>query len=269
MVWRQAGLDPRVPAVLARAADSSVPRSFPFHLLLLPWRVLQGVLGRSAVVRGRRAAQALLGRAVIPADSAERSSVFPLHRVHLPVPAVVRRVAGDALARWRRRDKVRHRSRHDPPRGQRRAPQLLHARLPRDAAHRRRLPRRRLQARRVRHGLCMLDRAQLQAPALRVVEPVHGGLLRFVRPTLLHGDLDRLQDPLMPTASTYTYDVLVIGAGGAGLRAAIEAPNSGVSVGPIGKSLLAQAPTVMAEGGMAGALAKHDAPRNWEAASAD
>jgi len=41
----------------------------------------------------------LLGRAVIPADSAERSSVFPLHRVHLPVPAVVRRVAGDALAR--------------------------------------------------------------------------------------------------------------------------------------------------------------------------
>ena len=53
---------------------------------------------------------------------------------------------------------------------------------------------------------------------------------------------------------TFEYDVLVIGAGGAGLRAAIEASAAGVSVGLICKSLLGQAHTVMAEGGMAAAM---------------
>ena len=53
---------------------------------------------------------------------------------------------------------------------------------------------------------------------------------------------------------SYSYDVLIIGAGGAGLRAAIEAAASGVSVGLICKSLLGKAHTVMAEGGMAAAI---------------
>ena len=57
---------------------------------------------------------------------------------------------------------------------------------------------------------------------------------------------------------TYNYDVLVIGAGGAGLRAAIEASASGVSVGLICKSLLGKAHTVMAEGGVAAALSNVD-----------
>ncbi|HXD15581.1 MAG TPA: fumarate reductase/succinate dehydrogenase flavoprotein subunit [Vicinamibacterales bacterium] len=73
----------------------------------------------------------------------------------------------------------------------------------------------------------------------------------------------------MPTASTYTYDVLVIGAGGAGLRAAIEAANAGVSVGLICKSLLGKAHTVMAEGGMAAALANNDDRDNWKVHFAD
>ena len=47
----------------------------------------------------------------------------------------------------------------------------------------------------------------------------------------------------------YEHDVLVIGAGGAGLRAAIEASAAGVSVGLVCKSLLGKAHTVMAEGG--------------------
>src|SRR6187397_2885817 len=51
----------------------------------------------------------------------------------------------------------------------------------------------------------------------------------------------------MAAHATYSYDVLVIGAGGAGLRAAIEAANAGVSVGLICKSLLGKAHTVMAE----------------------
>ena len=63
---------------------------------------------------------------------------------------------------------------------------------------------------------------------------------------------------------TFKHDVLVIGAGGAGLRAAIEASAAGVSVGLICKSLLGKAHTVMAEGGMAAALANVDDRDNWK-----
>ena len=69
--------------------------------------------------------------------------------------------------------------------------------------------------------------------------------------------------------ATYTYDVLVVGAGGAGLRAAIEAANSGVSVGLICKSLLGKAHTVMAEGGMAAAMAHNDDRDSWKVHFAD
>ena len=64
---------------------------------------------------------------------------------------------------------------------------------------------------------------------------------------------------------TKTYDVLVIGEGGAGLRASIEASAQGVSVALVTKSLLGKAHTVMAEGGMAAALANVDALDGWEA----
>lgn len=62
---------------------------------------------------------------------------------------------------------------------------------------------------------------------------------------------------------THEHDVLVIGAGGAGLRAAIEASAAGVSVGLVCKSLLGKAHTVMAEGGIAAALANVDERDNW------
>jgi succinate dehydrogenase / fumarate reductase flavoprotein subunit len=62
----------------------------------------------------------------------------------------------------------------------------------------------------------------------------------------------------------HEHDVLVIGAGGAGLRAAIEAAGSGVSVGLVCKSLLGKAHTVMAEGGVAAALANVDPKDGWE-----
>jgi succinate dehydrogenase / fumarate reductase flavoprotein subunit len=72
----------------------------------------------------------------------------------------------------------------------------------------------------------------------------------------------------MPATSdsfpTHEYDVLVIGAGGAGLRAAIEASAAGVSVGLVCKSLLGKAHTVMAEGGIAAALANVDERDNWK-----
>jgi succinate dehydrogenase flavoprotein subunit len=73
----------------------------------------------------------------------------------------------------------------------------------------------------------------------------------------------------MSTYATYNYDVLVIGAGGAGLRAAIEAANAGVSVGLICKSLLGKAHTVMAEGGMAAAMANNDDRDSWRVHFAD
>lgn len=63
---------------------------------------------------------------------------------------------------------------------------------------------------------------------------------------------------------TFEHDVIVIGAGGAGLRAAIEASGAGVSVGLICKSLLGKAHTVMAEGGMAAAMGHNDDRDNWK-----
>jgi succinate dehydrogenase / fumarate reductase flavoprotein subunit len=73
----------------------------------------------------------------------------------------------------------------------------------------------------------------------------------------------------MMVHETHEYDVLVIGAGGAGLRAAIEASAAGASVGLICKSLLGKAHTVMAEGGVAAALANVDDRDNWKVHFAD
>src|SRR5499426_4113879 len=64
---------------------------------------------------------------------------------------------------------------------------------------------------------------------------------------------------------THEHDVIVIGAGGAGLRAAIEASAAGASVGLVTKSLLGKAHTVMAEGGVAAALAHVDPKDSWKA----
>ena len=73
----------------------------------------------------------------------------------------------------------------------------------------------------------------------------------------------------MPDYQTTEHDVLVIGAGGAGLRAAIEASAAGVSVGLVCKSLLGKAHTVMAEGGIAAALGNVDDRDNWKVHFAD
>src|SRR6058998_1167467 len=68
----------------------------------------------------------------------------------------------------------------------------------------------------------------------------------------------------MDKFETHDHDVLVIGAGGAGLRAAIEAAAQGASVGLVCKSLLGKAHTVMAEGGVAAALANTDPRDSWK-----
>jgi succinate dehydrogenase / fumarate reductase flavoprotein subunit len=83
------------------------------------------------------------------------------------------------------------------------------------------------------------------------------------------GRLGGLANILMSDFETYEHDVLIIGAGGAGLRAAIAASAEGVSVGLVCKSLLGKAHTVMAEGGMAAAIGNVDDRDNWRVHFAD
>jgi len=73
----------------------------------------------------------------------------------------------------------------------------------------------------------------------------------------------------MPELPTHEFDVLVIGAGGAGLRAAIEASALGAKTALVCKSLLGKAHTVMAEGGMAAAMAHNDDRDSWRVHFAD
>ena len=68
----------------------------------------------------------------------------------------------------------------------------------------------------------------------------------------------------MDAVARHEYDVLVIGAGGAGLRAAIETSVAGARTALVSKSLLGKAHTVMAEGGVAAALANVDEEDSWE-----
>jgi succinate dehydrogenase / fumarate reductase flavoprotein subunit len=68
----------------------------------------------------------------------------------------------------------------------------------------------------------------------------------------------------MESYETVEHDVLIIGAGGAGLRAAIAVAEAGLSAGVVCKSLLGKAHTVMAEGGIAGALGNLDKKDNWQ-----
>jgi succinate dehydrogenase / fumarate reductase flavoprotein subunit len=86
---------------------------------------------------------------------------------------------------------------------------------------------------------------------------------------VLDGHLERLENSLVSEYVTHEYDVLVIGAGGAGLRAAAEASAGGAKVAVITKSLLGKAHTVMAEGGIAAALANVDERDSWRVHFAD
>jgi succinate dehydrogenase / fumarate reductase flavoprotein subunit len=86
---------------------------------------------------------------------------------------------------------------------------------------------------------------------------------------VLDGHLERLEDFLVAEYVTHEHDMLVIGAGGAGLRAVAEAAAAGAKVAVVTKSLLGKAHTVMAEGGIAAALANVDDRDNWRVHFAD
>ncbi|MBI2684717.1 MAG: fumarate reductase/succinate dehydrogenase flavoprotein subunit [Acidobacteria bacterium] len=73
----------------------------------------------------------------------------------------------------------------------------------------------------------------------------------------------------MTEYQTLEHDVLIIGAGGAGLSAAVKASAAGVKVGVVSKSLLGKAHTVMAEGGVAAAMGNVDSRDSWRVHFAD
>ena len=110
--------------------------------------------------------------------------------------------------------------------------------------------------------------------ALGLGEPRLGRGRRPVHPPARPRGPDRPGDPLLAAGrnrprmadqfETHVHDVLVIGAGGAGLRAAIEAKTAGADVGLVCKSLLGKAHTVMAEGGVAAALGNVAAADSWQ-----
>ena len=80
-------------------------------------------------------------------------------------------------------------------------------------------------------------------------------------------------DAAGPSASSqierHQYDVVVIGAGGSGLRAVIEARQRGLKVAVVSKSLVGKAHTVMAEGGCAAAMGNANPKDNWQVHFAD
>jgi succinate dehydrogenase / fumarate reductase flavoprotein subunit len=86
---------------------------------------------------------------------------------------------------------------------------------------------------------------------------------------VLDGHLDGLEDFLVADYITHEHDVLIIGAGGAGLRAAVAASAAGAKVAVISKSLLGKAHTVMAEGGIAAAMGNVDDRDSWKVHFAD
>ncbi len=145
----------------------------------------------------------------------------------------------------------------------------LRLRLPFAAPPRRR-PHRPAVARAARGEVLQL-RQRLQPPphAVGVDESLLGRIHGFLHPHVLDGRVERSEALLMAEYQAHDHDVLVIGAGGAGLSAAIAAAAQRVSVGLVCKSLLGKAHTVMAEGGVAASLANVDDRDNWKVHFAD
>src|SRR4029077_19920567 len=165
------------------------------------------------------------------------------------------------------------RPRQRPHARQRPSPLRLHVRLPRVPAPgggRARLLLVRAGRSRATPAVARGDRPQHQARPLGVGQPVLGGGHRHLHPSPARGDSARpTVGGLNAEYETVETDVLVLGAGGAGLRGAIAAAEQGAKVLIVCKSLLGKAHTVMAEGGMAAALANVAHGDSWEAHFAD
>src|ERR1700693_5055692 len=94
---REAWLVAIVAFILARSSGSMGPGRLPPYVLLLPWRLLQSVLGRSSCVHCRRTTKRISGRNLVSADHAEHSPLLPLYRVAVYPRSGARRVEGDVV----------------------------------------------------------------------------------------------------------------------------------------------------------------------------
>ena len=207
----------------------------------------------------------LLGRAQVPADHSKHPPLFPVLRDHLhrdPGHDAYKAMWFDGTFRHRRRDPGHD---HQPD-----SARQLHVRLPFAASPGRRTHRRDVEEAGAQVLLRLRVLPQSKAHAVGVDQPVLGRLHRRLHPPLRHGHLARTGgSSRWRTIRYHEFDVLVVGAGGAGLRAAIEASAAGVKVGVVSKSLLGKAHTVMAEGGMAAAMGNVDDRDNWRVHFAD
>src|SRR2546423_11038876 len=111
--------------------------------------------------------------------------------------------------------------------------------------------------------MALAQRDRRAVHAFRVDEPFLRGARGFLCAAGVFRSHPGREAFLSDKFETHEHDVLVIGAGGAGLRAAIEALAQGASVGVVSKSLLGKAHTVMAEGGIAAAMANVDSQDDW------
>src|SRR5687767_5415350 len=155
-----------------------------------------------------------------------------------------------------------HGARHGDPAGQRGAAVPLLAVVPLVPAHRRRPAEQLLPAPAPLQGLDPRVAPQRPARQFRVVLALQRRVRRLLRPSPRYGH-DHGPEVLLMELERHEYDVVVVGAGGAGLRAAIEAHEAGARVAVVCKSLLGKAHTVMAEGGIAAAMANLYPEDNW------
>src|SRR5277367_4770220 len=236
---------------------------FPRHLLLLSQSLLPRVFSRSAGLCRRRASQSQIsGRDKVSLHPAKSSPLFFLPGARVPGLSLVRR-----RPRLQIRRPLRHRRRHARHERQHRHAHPLHIFLPLASPPRRRQTR-----------LLLLRNFWYASPrrlARRHLSkrPPHGAGLDESHHCRLHRLLHshgcqrrhpRPEDPVTTSYETREHDVLIIGAGGAGLRAAIEALAQGASVAVVCKSLLGKAHTVMAEGGIAAAMCNVDSADGWK-----
>src|SRR5271169_5632361 len=287
----RAGLECPGPVVAGGAAGhpvrdrvAGVRARLPGDVLLLPAGVLPGVLAFPGRVRGARAAREVHRRDQVPADRAEPAPLLLVRGLVRRDPAQLRRGAG--VPRTGRELRVRPRLADHA--GQRDPAVVLHAGLPLVPAHHRRAAEELLQAPGPVLGLDEGFVAERAAPAVRLdharhadaERPVHhaGGQRSLRRSENLqlteravvmsdaevHSDAAASGEPVPAEADRYAYDVVVVGAGGSGLRAAIEARLNGKKTAIISKSLFGKAHTVMAEGGCAAAMGNVNPNDNWQ-----
>ena len=131
LVWTEAGVVAGLAHLFPCALDSLGAGWLPAHLLLLSWRLLQSVLGRSAGMHSGRAAQELLGRAFIPAHHAKCASLFSLSGALDHFDPCLRRLESALVCRSSDGQKfIRNRRRHDRARDQCIFVERLHIRMP-------------------------------------------------------------------------------------------------------------------------------------------